>query len=131
MKSNKPTNPLTDDIPFTAKLPDGRTLFALVPARWCELDVTGEVLFKPKAVAFLDRLQVMAMKLPKEPTPGFIRTLREALGLTQAQLGERLGVEKMTVYRWERGMVKPGAAARKALDRVRKEAGRKGIVLAA
>ena len=134
--SKRPTKASDDrtiheDVPYTMMLPDRRTVFVLVPGEWCGRDRSGELTFKPKAVQFLDRVQVMAMELPTMPTPGFIRTLREALGLTQAQLGERIGVDKMTVYRWERGMVRPGPAALKELEKVRKAAGRKGIVIAA
>jgi putative ABC transport system ATP-binding protein len=32
-----------------------------------------------------------------------IKSLREAKGLTQVQLGERVGVDGMTISRWERG----------------------------
>jgi DNA-binding transcriptional regulator YiaG len=35
--------------------------------------------------------------------PEFVRTSRELLGLTQAEFGERLGVAKRTVIRWEMG----------------------------
>lgn len=122
---------IDDDVPFTAKLPDGRTLFVLIPAEWCERDVSGELLFKPEAVRLIDRVQALAMKAPKAPTPGYIRTLREALGLTQKQFAERLKVDSMTVSRWERGTVKPSPAAAKALDRLRREAGRRGVTIAA
>jgi DNA-binding XRE family transcriptional regulator len=112
-------------------LPDRRTVLVLVPAEECERDVSGEILLKPQAVRRLDRVRVMAMNLPQTPTPGFLRTLREALGLTQAQLGERVGVDKMTVYRWERGMMKPAATARRGLDKLRRQVGRRGVILAA
>ena len=36
-----------------------------------------------------------------------IRNIREKLKLTQAELGERLGVAGNTVARWERGEVQP------------------------
>lgn len=32
-----------------------------------------------------------------------LRLRRAALGMSQAQLAERLGVPRMAVYRWERG----------------------------
>jgi Helix-turn-helix domain len=130
-KRKQVQQPMTDDVPYTMRMPDGRTLFVLVPAKWCELDVTGELLFKPDAIRFLDRIRVLAMKMPKRPTPGFIRTLRDALGLTQVELGERIGVDSMTVSRWERGAVKPGPAAVKALDKLRRDAGRRGVTIAA
>jgi DNA-binding transcriptional regulator YiaG len=130
-KRGKPTRAIRDDVPFTAKLPDGRTLFVLVPAKWCELDVTGEVLFTPDAARFIDRVQALAMRTPKAPTPGYIRTVREALGMTQVELAERVGVDSMTVSRWERGTVRPSPAAAKALDRLRRRAGRRGVSFAA
>jgi len=33
-----------------------------------------------------------------------LRTIRTKLGLTQEELGQRLGVRKNTVWRWETGM---------------------------
>jgi hypothetical protein len=90
-EQRKPKTQSTDDVPFTPRLLDGRTMLVLVRAQWCEADVSGEVLFKPEAVRLIDRVQVMAANMPKVPTPGYIRTLREALGLTQTQLAERLG----------------------------------------
>ena len=38
---------------------------------------------------FLDRLRALFMPLDRPPSPGFLRTLREALGLTQAEFGAR------------------------------------------
>jgi transcriptional regulator with XRE-family HTH domain len=35
----------------------------------------------------------------------FVRAARERLGLTQAEFGDRLGVDKRTVIRWEQGSV--------------------------
>ena len=36
-----------------------------------------------------------------------IRRIREQIGLTQAQLGEKLDVSANTVARWERGEIEP------------------------
>ncbi len=119
------------DVPYTMKLPGGRTLLVLIPAAWCETDVSGAMAFRPQAVRLLDRVRVAATSVPAKPTPGYILTLREALGLTQTQLGERLGVDKMTVARCEWGKMAPGAAALKALDRLRRELGRRGLTIAA
>lgn len=130
-KQTKPTRPLKGDVPFTARLPDGRTLFVLISAKWCEVNAGGEALLKPDAVRFIDRLQALAMQTPKAPTPGYIRTLRTALGLTQTQLGERIGVDKMTVARWEWGKLRPRPKAVAALNRLRLESGRRGTVIAA
>ena len=38
---------------------------------------------------------------------GRLRTARRSAGLTQKQLGEQLGVESITVSRWERGVTTP------------------------
>lgn len=120
-----------EDFPFTLRLPDGRTLFVLVPAKLCERDVSGEVVFLPDALRFIDRIQSLAMRTPDRPTPSYIRTLREALGLTQAGLAARLGVNKMTVARWEWGKSHPAPEAVRSLDALRRAASRRGIVLAA
>lgn len=130
-KRNQPASTVPDDVPYTARLPDGRTLFVLLPGKWCELDGSGELLLTAEAARFIDRVQALAMQTPKVPTPGYIRTLREALGLTQTELAERLGVEKMTVARWEWGKMRPRAAAVKALNKLRRDAGRRGTVIAA
>lgn len=44
-----------------------------------------------------------------------VRAIRDQLGLTQAQLGERVGVDQSTVSNWERGMA-PRGPARKLLE---------------
>lgn len=38
-----------------------------------------------------------------------LKSWRESRGLTQAQLARRLGVDQMTVSRWERGSGRRGA----------------------
>lgn len=124
-------DPKAQDVPYTMRLPSGRTLLVLIPAQWCETDPSGATAFKPEAVRLLDRIRVTVTSLPHAPTPGYIRTLREALGLTQTQLAHRLGVDKMTVARWEWGKMKPSTAAVKALDKLRRDAGRRGTVIAA
>lgn len=45
------------------------------------------------------------------PTPAEIRALRTRLGLTQAELGERLGVSFASINRWENGQARPSALA--------------------
>lgn len=41
------------------------------------------------------------------PTPAEVRAARQRLGLTQAELAARLGVDVMTISRWERGARTP------------------------
>ena len=48
-------------------------------------------------------------------TPKQIVALREALGLTQEQLAEKIGARRPTVSRWESGANKPTGANLKNL----------------
>ncbi len=130
-RRGRPTNPqLTrPDHPYTMKLPDGRTLFVEVPGRWTANDRDGSILFLPDAVRFLDRLRVLANKINRTPTPGYITTLRESLGMTQAQFGLEVGVDKVTVSRWERGELHPSEKSIAALEKLRAQAAAKGAVI--
>jgi len=119
------------DLPFTMRLSDGRTLYVEVPGRWVTQDRDGSPAFLPQAVRFLDRVQALAQRLDRPPSPGFITSLREALGLTQAEFGERIGVDKMTVSRWERGTLRPGDESLKAIDNLRRRATRSGVTIPA
>ena len=117
------------DVPYTMKLPDGRTIYVEVPGRWTVTDRSGQVGFLPPAVRFLDRLRAMSMKLNRAPSPGYITTLREALGMTQEQFGQKIGVNKLTVSRWERGTLRPGPDPIKRMEKLRQEAVSQGVVL--
>jgi DNA-binding XRE family transcriptional regulator len=120
----------TDGVPYTMKLSDGRTVYVEVPAQYVVRDAGGGRTFTVAGVRFLDRVRALAMRTPAAPTPGYLRTLREALGLTQQQFGEFVGVDKMTVWRWEKGQLRPGADSVKAIDAARRAAARKGVLLA-
>jgi transcriptional regulator with XRE-family HTH domain len=78
---------------------------------------------------FLDRIRALLMKVDAASNWAHIRTLREALRMTQKQLGEAVGVDKLTVSRWERGEVKPGTASVKRLRKLQEEATRRGVVV--
>lgn len=54
-------------------------------------------------------------------TPEAIRSLRERLGLTQAELAARLGVSFASVNRWENGQSRPSGMAVAQLERLRAE----------
>ena len=78
----------------------------------------------------LDRLRALAIDTPAALSPGYIRTVREALGFTQAQFAQRLGKSTVTIKKWEAGTLRPGAqAVRKVADLVDRS-GREGVVLA-
>jgi hypothetical protein len=111
------------------KLPDGRTLYVEVPGRWVRLDRSGTAAFTPQAVEFLDRVRALAVRLDRAPGPGFITSLREGLGLTQAEFGERLGVDKMTVSRWERGALRPSDQSIQAIEQLRRKAVQRGVTI--
>ncbi len=51
-----------------------------------------------------------------------IKALRNKLGLTQEQLALRLGVQSLTVSRWERGVSQPSPMAQAQLARLEQEA---------
>lgn len=113
-------------------LSDGRTLCIEIPGRYMTTDRGGETALLPEAVRLVDRAIALTTSLNtpgRPPSPGFIVTLREALGLTQGEFGARIGVDKMTVYRWERGMVRPGGESLAAMEKLRTEAARKGLAI--
>ena len=118
------------DVPFTMKLSDGRTVLVEVPGRWTATDRSGETAFLPEAVKFLDRIRALATSVAdRAPSPGFITTLREGLGLTQKEFGGRLNVDSMTVSRWERGALRPSGTSLQAIEKLRRQAIRKGVTI--
>ncbi len=118
------------DFPYTMRLPDGRTLCVEIPGRWVTADRDGTPGFLPEGVRFLDRIRAVFMSaLDRPPSPAYITSLREGLGMTQERFGERVGVDKMTVSRWERGTVRPSPTAVQALEKVRKNALHRGVTI--
>jgi len=118
------------DHPYTMRLPDGRTLCVEVPGRWVSADRDGTPAFEPQAVAFLDRIRAVFMSaLDRAPSPGYITRLREGLGMTQEQFSQRVGVDKMSVSRWERGTMRPSETAVKAIEKLRKNSIRHGVTV--
>lgn len=132
-RGTKPAAALSrPDFPYTMRLPDGRTVCVEVPGRWVTADRDGTPAFLPDGVAFLDRVRALFLSaLDSPPSPGYITRLREGLGLTQRAFGERVGVDKMTVSRWERGAMRPSNEAVAAIEKLRKTAVRRGVVLSA
>jgi DNA-binding XRE family transcriptional regulator len=119
------------DQPYLMRLADGRRLAVEVPARWVKYDRGRELGFTIVGVRFLDRLRALFSPMKSPPSPGFIRSLREALGLTQSEFGNSVGVDKLTVSRSERGELRPGKRSLRALQKIRSAAVRKGISLSA
>jgi DNA-binding XRE family transcriptional regulator len=123
---------LRPDYPYTMRLPDGRTVCLEVPGRWVTADRDGTPAFLPEGVAFLDCVRAVFLSaMDRAPSPGYITRLREGLGMTQAQFGARIDVDKLTVSRWERGTMRPRAKAMRAIEKLRKEALRQGVTIPA
>lgn len=116
-------------IPHTMKLPDGRTVFVEVPARMATRDRGGEVAFTPQGVRFLDHVRALALEPGATPSPAYLAALRESLGLTQAQLGRLIGRDKLTISRWECGILRPSAEALERLYALARKRKQTGVVL--
>ncbi|MBI4580916.1 MAG: helix-turn-helix domain-containing protein [Planctomycetes bacterium] len=120
--------PAAPDYPYVMRLKDGRRIFVEIPGKWMTRDRSGEIGFRPAAMRFLDRIQALALSVNDRPaTPGYLATLRVALGMTQSEFAQAVGVHKLTVSRWERGTVRPDRESLAAVDKLRREAVRKGV----
>jgi DNA-binding transcriptional regulator YiaG len=58
----------------------------------------------------------MSPKRQESWSPDRIKQLRSKLGVTQKELGEKLGVHVITVTRWETGSCEPSNVCSKMLD---------------
>ena len=94
------------DLPYTVSFGENAMLAISLRAAWLKADKSGRPLLLPPAVRTMDRLRAV-FTTQQKITPGFIISLREAMGLTQQQFGRKLGVTKMTISRWERGRMRP------------------------
>ena len=62
------------------------------------------------------------MTKSREKNPAeVVKSLREAMGLTQEQLAAKIGVTVSTVNRWEKGRSKPQPLAMKQINALRSE----------
>jgi len=136
-KTSKPRRGRTDSkdnlsrgVPHTIGLADGRTVYVEVPSRMVARDRSGELAFTREGVRFLDRVRALATEPSPAPSPAYLAALRESLGLTQAQLGTRIGRDKLTISRWECGVLRPSAEALNRFYELAREMKQKGVVLA-
>jgi DNA-binding transcriptional regulator YiaG len=113
---------------FPHVVPFGRDGMLAISLRagWVKADRSGQPLLLPPAVRAVDRLRAV-FSAQQQMTPGFVISLREAMGLTQEQFGRRLGVTKMTVSRWECGRMRPSPSVVAAIRRLRARAQREGV----
>ena len=116
-------------VPYTMRLGDGRTVYVEVPGRMVARDRGGQLAFTPEGVRFLDRVRALASRVTGPPSPAFITSLREAAGLSQEELGKRIGRDKLTISRWECGRLKPGRKSLENLNRVFAKLKRSGVVV--
>jgi len=130
-KKKLPNREAGGDCPVTLTLPDGRVIAVAVPAKFTGHDRDGSIVLLPPALRMLDRLQALFTPVPAKPTPGFIIALREALHLTVAGLAKQLHVEATLVASWQKGSAVPDPAARRALEKLRADATRRGLAVAA
>lgn len=114
------------ELPYVVPLGDRGGLAISLPSVWLKPDRSGRPLLLPKAVRYIDRLRAVFSTQPRL-TPGFIISLREAMELTQVEFGEKLGVSKMTVSRWECGRMRPGLNAASAILKLQAQARRRGL----
>src|SRR5450432_4149427 len=98
------------DLPYVMPFGERGMLAISLRAAWLKPDRSGRPLLLPPAVRALDRLRAV-FAAQDQLTPGFIVSLREAIGLTQEQFGHKVGVSKMTVSRWECGKMRPSLSA--------------------
>jgi DNA-binding transcriptional regulator YiaG len=114
------------DLPYILPFGDGGMLAISLPAEWLKPDRSGQPLLLPPAVRALDRLRAV-FTAQKHLTPGFIVTLREAMGLTQDQFSRKLGVSKMTVSRWECGRMRPSPSMTTVIRKLQARARHEGV----
>jgi DNA-binding transcriptional regulator YiaG len=73
-------------------------------ARVLRCDRCGHIMFPGDVVDTITRaLAKLIIRQGEELRPQEVRFLREVIGMTQAELGIRLGVSRATVNRWETG----------------------------
>lgn len=114
------------DLPYVVPLGRRGMLAISLPAEWLKADRSGQPLLLPPAVRVLDRLRA-TFTAQEKITPGFIVSLREAMGLTQEQFGRKVRVSKMTVSRWECGRMRPSSSAAAAIRDLQARAQHQGV----
>lgn len=114
------------DLPYIVSFGENAMLAISLRAAWLKPDRSGQPLLLPPAVRALDRLRALFTK-QGTLSPGFIVSLRQAMGLTQEQFGRKLGVSKMTVSRWECGRMRPSHSTTAAIRNLQLRAQQEGV----
>jgi DNA-binding transcriptional regulator YiaG len=119
--------PKRQTVGYVLRLPDGRQVFLELPEELVSRDRSGHLLLRPRAMKLLDHIRAVAMRDVKNPSPAYLATLRQTLDLTQEEFGKAVGVDKMTVSRWERGTRKPGVESARRIAALRNKRVRQGV----
>jgi len=125
--TKRKNKPIIEQVLVEEAYPEGRVV-ATVPMR--RDTKTGKLNYTPSALRTLDHLRALIQQVDRESSPGHIKSMRDALGMTQQQLANRLKVSSQTVSRWERGEVQPNTAALTRLRRLQATVRAKGIAVA-
>jgi DNA-binding transcriptional regulator YiaG len=128
MKDAKTKQP--DWVPYTMSLPGGQTLFVRIPGKYVIYDRSGEMAFTPEGTRFLDHIRAVAIETPDTPSPAYIKTVREAMKMTQAELAKKLDYSLISIKKWEAGDAKPGKKAIERIQRLVNSVTKGGLVLA-
>jgi putative transcriptional regulator len=64
-------------------------------------------------------VRTVTIPQPHEYSPASVKKLRDQLGMSQAVFADLLGVSRVWVQAWERGVRKPSALARRLMDTIR------------
>jgi putative transcriptional regulator len=72
-------------------------------------------------VPLSERFTVRTVSIPgpRKYSPAAVRKLRDQLGMSQAVFAELLGVSRIWVQGWERGVRQPSPLARRLMDTIR------------
>lgn len=72
----------------------------------------------------MTKVQEDVVALAESSDPGeALRKLREAAGISQAELGVWIGVAPTTIYRWEKGQGEPGVTQARIIAEVLRRGG--------
>jgi DNA-binding XRE family transcriptional regulator len=89
---------------FDASLIVGLETVVLGRAPVLKCDSCGHLMFEGRVIEAITReLATFIIRQGDELQPREVRFLRELMGMTQGELASRLGVQRATVNRWERG----------------------------
>ncbi len=120
----RPTRAAVEQVWVEESFPEGRVAARVPMGRDSR---TGELVYTATALRTLDRLRALLQQAGELSTPGHLRSLREALGLTQQEMASKLAVSMQTVSRWERGESRPRSSALGRLRTLQRSTRRHGI----